>query len=319
MSTNITNPQVKEIPIIAVTMSTGLQGKGVVEELSRTNRFKIRAITRDPINDKAKELSKLSNVEVIYGDLLDRNTLRNCFEDVYGIFGNTTPTKGIRPLVRNYEMEQGRNLIEVVKEIKSQGNLKHFVFSSICKAKDPIKNNPAPGHFSSKWDIEEYLIHNGLKEITTIIRPASYFENFDGSLPGLKITETSFPGVVSPNKVWQTIAVSDVGRWTKAIFLNPKRFIGESINLAGEELTGQEMANLLQNLKGKNAKKVNYLMVPRILMKLFIHDIGIMADWIERAGYGANLEELRKLAHEENISITSLSEWLTEKGLHIYE
>ena len=184
---------------------------------------------------------------------------------------------------------------------------------SMDKAKDPLQNDPAPGHFSSKWDIEDYLINNGLKEITTIIRPCSYFENFDGDLPGLKITETTFPGVVSKNKKWQTIAVKDIGHWSKAIFSNPSKFIGESLNLAGEELTGVEMAQLLQRLRGDKAKKVKYLMAPRSFLRVFVHDIGIMADWIERTGYGADLIKLKKLAEEENVKITSLSSWLQEK------
>ena len=304
-------------PIIAVTMSTGLQGSGVVKELSKSDRFEIRAITRNPNSEKALALGKLPNVSLFKGDLLDSKSLFNCFENVYGIFGNTTPTKGIRPLVRNYEIEQGRNLINVVKEIQNLGNLKHFIFSSICKAKDPLLNEPSPGHFSSKWDIENYLTLNNLKPITTVIRPASYFENFYGDLPGLRISETSFPGVVSPNKKWQTIAVEDVGKWSNAIFNNPKRFINTSLNLAGEELTGKEMANILQKIRGTKSKKVNYVMAPRFLMKTFVHDIGIMADWIERAGYGANIASLKKIAEEENIVMTKLENWLIDKELKI--
>tara|TARA_Y100001968_G_C19439290_1_gene761624 strand:- start:1005 stop:1952 length:948 start_codon:yes stop_codon:yes gene_type:complete len=302
-------------PIIAVTMSTGLQGQGVVKNLSQRNCFSIRAITRNPYSQKALQLAKLSNVEIVKGDLLDENSLTKCFEGAYGIFGNTTPTKGWKPLVREYEMEQGRNLINVVKKTRAKGQLKHFVFSSICKAKDPINNEPSPGHFSSKWDIEEYLIKNGLKEISTIIRPASYFENFEGKLPGLKISETFFPGVVKPSKKWQTIAVKDIGLWTAAIFANPKKFIDTALNLAGEELSGNEMADLLQRIRGKDGGKVNYIMPPRILLKLFISDIGIMADWIERAGYGANLNDLKSLAEEEGIHMTSLAEWLKSRYL----
>ena len=299
--------------IIAVTMATGRQGYGVITELDKTNKYTIRAIARDPNSPKSLALSKLANVEIIKGDLLNSESLLNCFENAYGIFGNTTPTKGNIPLVRSYEIDQGRTLINAVKDINKKGDLKHFVFSSVCKAKDPLKNEPAPGHFTSKWDIENYLINNGLREITTILRPASYFENFDGDLPGLKITDRRFPGVVEGNKVWQTIAVKDVGKWTKAAFNNPKRFLGQSFNLAGEEMTGNEMARLLEKIKGPNTNKISYSMVPRLLMKLFVHDIGVMADWIERAQYGADLNQLRLIAKEENITITSLESWLNEK------
>ena len=294
-------------------MSTGLQGTGVVKELSKTNVFRIRAITRDISSEKALSLSKLPNVEVIKGDLLDKASLLKCFESAYGIFGNTTPTKGLKPLVRDYEIAQGKILIEAVKEIEMSGCLKHFVFSSICKAKNPLNNEPAPGHFSSKWDIEEYLHLNQLSKITTILRPASYFENFAGDLPGLKITDTKFPGVVKADKVWQTIAVQDIGIWTKAVFLNKNRFIGQSINLAGEEMTGNQMAKVLEGLYKDKSKKITYNCIPRLLMKIFVRDIGVMADWIERAQYGADLKALRVMAYEEGIKITSLESWLKEK------
>ena len=161
--------------VIAVTMATSRQGFGVVKELSKTNKYRIRAITRNTKSSKAKELLSLHNVELVKGDLLDPVSLKEAFYEVDAIFGNTTPTKGWKPfrgsIVRSYELEQGFNLINQVKYAYAKGNLKHFIFSSISKAKDPLKNDPAPGHFSSKWDIEEYIEKKGLNKITTILRP----------------------------------------------------------------------------------------------------------------------------------------------------
>ena len=93
-------------------------------------------------------------------------------------------------MVRSYELAQGRNLIDAVKEAETDGVLKHFIFSSICKAKDPLKNTPAPGHFETKWSIEEYIDLSNLKRITTTLRPVSYFENFDSNLPGIQLSKS---------------------------------------------------------------------------------------------------------------------------------
>ena len=147
--------------VIAVTMATSRQGTGVVKELSKTNKYQIRAITRNLNSSKAFELRKLKNVELVKGDLMDPESLNKAFEGVDVIFGNTTPTKGWKlfrgSIVRSYEMEQGFNLINQVKIAYEKGKLNHFIFSSISKGKDPLKNDLAPGHFTSKWDIEEYL------------------------------------------------------------------------------------------------------------------------------------------------------------------
>ncbi len=304
-------------PIIAVTMATSRQGYSVVKHLSKSGIFHIRALTRFPSSQKSEKLSRLDNVQIVKADLLEPETLERCFSGVYGIFGNTTPTKGWvlgrGSMVRDYEIKQGRNLIDIAKKFADLGTLKHFIFSSICKPKDPLKSHPAPGHFTSKWSIEEYILKQGLKELSTILRPVSYYENFNSDLPGIKISERIFPGVVHKNKIWQTIAVDDIGLWANAIFKNPQKFQGEALNIAGEEMTGEEMATLWQQLKGQDSPTVSYVMIPRRVVNLIEHDIGLMANWIERTGYGADLKQLKSLADELQITMTPLVNWLKHK------
>ena len=81
-------------PLIAVTMATSRQGVSVVNELSKTNKYQIRAITRNTMNAKAIELESLNNVEVVKGDLMDPKSPNKAFNEVNIIFGNTTPTTG---------------------------------------------------------------------------------------------------------------------------------------------------------------------------------------------------------------------------------
>ena len=300
--------------VIAVTMATSRQGVGVVKELSKTNKYHIRAITRNTKSSKALELANLNNVELFKGDLLDPESLNRAFDGVNMIFGNTTPTTGWKlfrgSIVRSYEMEQGFNLINQVKIAHEKGKLRHFVFSSISKAKEPLKNYPAPSHFTSKWDIEEYIEKVDLKNITTVLRPVSYFENFENKLPGFTISKKIFPGIVGKNFKWQTIAVEDIGKWVRGVISEPEKYKNQSINIAGEELSGQEMAMTLQKLVSKEGIQTNYLMIPRFAIKFLEHDIGVMADWIERSGYGADMNKLKIIQEELNIVPTSLEEWL---------
>ena len=306
-----------KIPVIAVTMATSRQGMGVVKELSKTNNYKIRAITRNIKSKKALEIGNLHNVELFKADLMDPKSLNKAFEGANVIFGNTTPTKGWKlfrgSIVRSYEMQQGFNLINQVKNAYKKGQLNHFIFSSISKAKDPLKNNPAPGHFTSKWDIEEYIKKQDLSIITTVLRPVSYFENFENKLPGYTISKKVFPGIVGKNFKWQTIAVNDIGKWVRGVLSKPDKYKNQSINIAGEELTGQEMAVTLQRLVSSEGFKTNYLMIPRAAIKLLEYDIGVMADWIERSGYGADMNKLKIIQKDLNIEPTSLREWLIER------
>tara|TARA_Y100001968_G_scaffold312803_1_gene336345 strand:+ start:247 stop:1284 length:1038 start_codon:yes stop_codon:yes gene_type:complete len=301
-------------PVIAVTMATSRQGTGVVRELSKTNKYQIRAITRNIKSLKALKLGALKNVDLVKGDLMDPESLNKAFQGADVVFGNTTPTKGWKlfrgSIVRSYEMEQGFNLINQIKIAYEKGQLNHFVFSSISKAKNPLENDPAPGHFTSKWDIEEYIGKLELNKITTVLRPVSYFENFENKLPGYTISKTIFPGIVGKNFKWQTIAVDDIGKWVKGILTQPEKYKNQSINIAGEELTGLEMAMTLQRLVSAEGLQANYVMIPRIAIKMLEHDIGVMADWIERTGYGADMNELKIIQKELNIVPTSLKDWL---------
>tara|TARA_Y100001968_G_scaffold76559_1_gene68012 strand:+ start:1146 stop:2186 length:1041 start_codon:yes stop_codon:yes gene_type:complete len=303
--------------VIAVTMATSRQGIGVVKELSKTNKYQIRAITRNVRSTKALKIGSLNNVELVKGDLLDPESLNKAFEGVDVIFGNTTPTKGWKlfrgSIVRPYEMEQGFNLINQIKIAYEKGQLNHFIFSSISKAKDPLRNYPAPGHFTSKWDIEEYIDKLNLNQITTVLRPVSYFENFENKLPGYTISKKIFPGIVGQDFKWQTIAVEDIGKWVRGVLSKPDKYKNQSINIAGEELTGVEMAMTLERLVSSEGLQTNYVMIPRAAIKLLEYDIGMMADWIERSGYGADMNELKIIQNELKIVPTSLKEWLKEK------
>ena len=313
----IINNEMHDKPVIAVTMATSRQGLGVVHELVKTNKYQIRAMTRNTNSIKARELANLNNVNVISGDLLDPISLHKAFEGVEAIFGNTTPTMGWKifrgSIVRSYELEQGFNLINQVKIAYEKGILKHFIFSSISKSKNPLKSDPAPGHFTSKWDIEEYIKKMGLNKISTILRPVSYFENFENKLPGCTISKSILPGVVGKNYKWQTIAVEDIGKWVRGVLSKSDKYKNKSINIASEELTGNEMAMKLQKIVNSNSIKTKYVMIPRIAIKLLESDIGVMADWIERAGYGADMNELKYMQEELNIVPTSLEIWLKSK------
>ena len=313
----VVETNVNKNTVIAVTMATSRQGTGVVKELSKTDKYQIRAITRNLNSSKAFELGKLKNVELVKGDLMDPESLNRAFDGVEVIFGNTTPTKGWKlfrgSIVRSYEMQQGFNLINQVKIAYEKGKLNHFIFSSISKGKDPLKNDTTPGHFTSKWDIEEYIEKLELKIITTILRPVSYFENFENKLPGYTISKNIFPGIVRKNFKWQTIAVEDIGKWVRGVLSKPEKYKNQSINIAGEELTGLEMAMTLQRIVSSEGIQTNYLMIPRAAIKLLEYDIGVMADWIERSGYGADMVKLKMIQKELNIVPTSLRDWLKTK------
>ena len=73
------------------------------------------------------------------------------------------------------------------------------------------------------------------------------------------------------------------------------------------------MAMTLQRIVSSEGIKTNYVMIPRVAIKLLEYDIGVMADWIERSGYGADMNKLKMIQKELNIVPTSLKDWLKAK------
>ena len=73
------------------------------------------------------------------------------------------------------------------------------------------------------------------------------------------------------------------------------------------------MAMTLQSIISTEGHQTNYVKIPRIAIKLLEYDIAVMADWIERSGYGADMKKLKMIQNELNIVPTSLKDWLKAK------
>ena len=73
------------------------------------------------------------------------------------------------------------------------------------------------------------------------------------------------------------------------------------------------MAMTLKGLVSSEGIQTKYLMIPRIVINFLEYDLGVMADWIERSGYGADMVKLKMIQKELNIVPTSLRDWLIAK------
>ena len=73
------------------------------------------------------------------------------------------------------------------------------------------------------------------------------------------------------------------------------------------------MAMPLQRIVISKGIKTKYFMIPRIAVNLLEYDIGVMVDWIERTGYGADMNNLKRIQDKLNIVPRSLENWLRSK------
>jgi uncharacterized protein YbjT (DUF2867 family) len=278
---------------ILVTGATGQQGGAVARKLLAKGR-KVRVLTRTP--EKAKELAS-QGAEVIPGDFEDRESLREAIRGAEGVFLIGTPfEKGPKA-----EVEQGKSAVMACWKFGAP----HIVYSSVSGA------NLGTGipHFESKARVESAIRETG--QPYTILRPVWFMENFTSPwlYPSIERGVLSTP--VRPDRKLQMIALDDIGEFASEAFLRPKEFLGKEIDLAGDELTMEEITAQLSCTMNR---ALRYEQIPEDKAEAAVgEDFALMYRWFNRQGYQVDIEELR---NQRGIPLTSFSRWLGKSGLY---
>lgn len=275
--------------IILVTGATGKQGGAAVRHLRQAG-WKLRALVRDPQKPQAQQLAQ-AGIELVQGDLTQRDSLGHALQNVYGVFSVQT----YREEGPQGETRQGINLADAAK----QANVRHMVYSSVGGAE---RNSGVP-HFESKWQIEQYA--RSLNLPLTVLRPTFFMENL------LRNREQILNGTLSmgltPETRLMMIATDDIGGFVALAFNNPDQFIGRELELAGDDLTMTEMAATLSKVIGRPVK---YVQQPLDQIRAFSTDLAQMYQWFMDEGYKTDIAALRKLYPP----LTTFEEWLRKTG-----
>jgi len=222
--------------IIAVTGATGQQGNAVAKKLL-ADGWKVRALTRD-INKPAAQELKALGAELVAGDMDNRAELDAAFKGAYGVFS-----------VQNYwlpnvqyegEIKQGKNVADAAKA----ADVQHLVYSSVGSAHRGMGQK----HFDSKWIIEQYI--HTLDIPYTILRPAAFMDNNNWSRAYI-LSGTYTGRGLRPEKGLQTIAVEDIAVFVALAFADKKSYFGKTLELAGDELTENQTAEVFSKVIGR--------------------------------------------------------------------
>lgn len=257
---------------ILVTGSTGQQGNAVARSLLRQGQ-KVRVLTRHP--DKAAALAK-AGAEVVKGDLTSQADLQKALVGVRGVFAMSTPFEA----GMDAEVKQGTMLADAAK----QAGVTHYVYTSVGSAD---RNTGIP-HFETKWKVEQHIRRISLP--ATILRPVFFMENFSTYFPPSKEGILEMP--MRPTTKLQMIAVKDIGEFGAAAFLSPTRFLGQAIDLAGDELTIPQVAAHLSRTRGR---QIQFRQIPDDQVeKLMGQDLALMFRWFQEVGYSVDIPALEK-------------------------
>ncbi|MFF4044749.1 NmrA/HSCARG family protein [Streptomyces sp. NPDC001816] len=275
---------------ILVTGGTGRQGGAVARDLLRRG-FTVHALVRDPQKAEARALEEAGAV-LVRGDMEDEASLAAAMEGVYGVFSVQT-FRG--PGGVEAEIRQGK----AVADAAVRAGVKHFVYSSVGGAD---RDTRVP-HFESKLAGEQYLATLDLP--TTVLRPAMFYDILLDIAPRPMQGELVLAMWLNPETPVQIIATSDIGAFAADAFENPQEWIGRTVDIAGEELTGPQMAAAFEAASGIPTR---FQQLPIEPLRAGRADLANMFDWFEREGFQADLTELRK----NRPNLLSLEAWLKD-------
>ena len=244
-----------EKKIIAVVGATGAQGGGLVRAIlsDKSGEFAARAITRNPDSDKAKELAKMG-AEIVKADLDNLESLKKAFAGAYGVYGVTNFWEHFSP---EKEKAQAANIAAAAKDAK----VKHVIWSSLDDTRKwiPLSDNRMPTlqnkykvpHFDAKGESNKFFKEAGVP--TTILNTVFYWENFIYFGQGPKKGPEGKISISLPlaDKKMPSIAVEDIGKCALGIFKNGDKYIGKTVGIAGEHLTGKQFADGFSKALGK--------------------------------------------------------------------
>jgi len=259
---------------VLVTGATGQQGGALARHL-RNQGYRVIAFTRRVDSPAAQALEALG-AELALGDFDDPASLEAAARRADTLFAMTTPFEA----GPDAEIRQGMNLVDAAK----RAGVRHFIYSSVAGA-DRLTGIP---HFDSKHEVERYLRRSNLSY--TIVGPTFFMENFTGPM----FREGLEAGVLAmglpPTHGLQMVAVEDLARFFGRVIATPEDFFGERIDVASDEVTGQQAADLLSYVSGH---RIHYQQLPLSLVAEQSEELALMFEWLDRVGYHADILTLR--------------------------
>ncbi|MEU4248238.1 NmrA/HSCARG family protein [Amycolatopsis sp. NPDC026612] len=240
--------------IITVLGATGAQGGSLVRAIldAPDGPFAARAVTRNAGSAKARALAE-RGAEVVEATLDDEESLRKAFDGAHGAY---VVTNFWESMSADVELAQAATAARAVKA----AGVAHVVWSTLEDTREviPVSDQRVPvlqdrytvPHFDAKAEADAFFRDSGVP--TTYLRSTFYWEGFtqgtgpmrgeDGRLVlTLPIGESALPG----------IAAEDIGRTAYGVFAAGDEYVGKTVSIAGEHLTGAQYAAAFADALGE--------------------------------------------------------------------
>ena len=303
--------------IITVFGATGAQGGGLARAIlnDSNSEFAVRAVTRDPNSDKAQALAALG-AEVVAGNVDDPESLKRVLSGAYGAYFVTFFWDHFSPEKETAEVKQ---LADAARE----AGLKHVIWSTLEDVRNyvPLDDDSMPTlhgkykvpHFDGKGESDQFFA--GIP--TTFMLASYYWENmiYFGMAPKKGADGKLSITLPMGNKKMAGIAAEDIGKCAYGIFKKGVSEIGKRIGVAGDQLSGQEMADALSKALGQ---EVGYNEISPEVYRSFgfpgADDLGNMFQFYRDFDTVCNSTRDVKYSKELNPALQSFDMWLAENA-----
>jgi len=247
-----------EKKIIAVVGATGAQGGGLARAIlgDASGGFTVRALTRDVKSDKAKELAK-QGAEVVAADVDDLESLKRAFKGAYGAYCVTF-------FWAHFSAEKEIAEATAMAQAAKHTGIQHAIWSTFQDTRKwiPLSDNRMPTllgkykvpHFDGKGEADHVFTDLGVP--TTFLLTSFYWENMIYFGAGPKKEPDGKLALTMPmgDKKLPSMAAEDIGKCAYGIFKRGREFIGKTVGVAGEHLTGAQMAAALTKALGREVR-----------------------------------------------------------------
>lgn len=283
---------------IVVTGATGLQGGATARRLLTSGEgWHVRALVRDPRRPAARALAE-AGAELVTGDMGDRASLDAAFAGAHGVFS-------VQPAydAPHFDPDEVRLGVNVADAAHAAG-VRHLVYTSV----GGVDRGSGITHWDTKWQIEQHIRALGVP--ATFLRPVMFMENHASAKYGVT-SPTALIRMIAPGARVQLIAVDDIGTFAALAFADPATYLGLALELAGDEVTREELASSITRATGI---EVGAAPVPAEVLAAQ----GIDIDNVQRGGsfggWQADIPALRKL----HPGLMDLRTWLDSVGAGLF-
>ena len=307
--------------IITVFGATGAQGGGLARAIlaDPARRFAVRAVTRRPDSEAARALAR-AGATVVAADWDDAASVRRAVDGAYGAYCVTSFWDHYSP-----EVEQAQ--AETMAEAAAGAGVAHVIWSTLEDTRRLIplgtrmpvlKGRYNVPHYDAKGEADRFFSERGVP--TTFLYTSAYWENLIvfGMGPRRRADGTLVLGFPTDDRRIPWIGAEDIGRSAFGIFARGRALVGMTIGIAGEHLTGAELA---QHLSAALGEPVHYEAMTPEAYRAPGHEalVELANMWVFKRDCEALYRAARsvEITRELNPALQTFREWLATHARRI--